>query len=214
MSDTIQLRRDTVAAWTAANPVLALAEPGLETDTRRLKVGDGKTPWTSLPYASVPPAAGPAFPASPAIADRWHRTDRLIAYVWDGTRWLSEQLFTLAIAAADFSLPIAGSQPSGFRAANPWAGLYDLYVVDLSVSRYVTGASTWTYSVIASSPTSNAAVGVLPAATDMPGGWQSSRSAIGVVVTQDRGELDGSAILNSGSADAYVLFQVTYRLVG
>lgn len=46
----IRLRRGTAAEWTAANPVLALAEVGLETDTRRLKFGDNKTPWNGLLY--------------------------------------------------------------------------------------------------------------------------------------------------------------------
>jgi hypothetical protein len=51
---TIKLRRDTAAAWAAANPILAVAEPGLETDTNSIKYGNGVTAWNSLPYASVP----------------------------------------------------------------------------------------------------------------------------------------------------------------
>jgi hypothetical protein len=51
---TIKLRRDTAANWTAANPVLALAEPGLEIDTNSIKYGNGVSAWNSLPYASVP----------------------------------------------------------------------------------------------------------------------------------------------------------------
>lgn len=47
----IQLRRDTAAAWTAANPVLLAGEAGFETDTRRLKIGDGVTAWNSLFYS-------------------------------------------------------------------------------------------------------------------------------------------------------------------
>jgi hypothetical protein len=54
---TIRLRRDTAANWTAANPVLALAEPGLEIDTNSIKYGNGVTAWNSLPYASVPLSA-------------------------------------------------------------------------------------------------------------------------------------------------------------
>lgn len=52
MSSTaqIQLRRDTAANWTAANPVLLLGEVGFETDTRKLKLGDGTTAWSSLLY--------------------------------------------------------------------------------------------------------------------------------------------------------------------
>lgn len=47
-----RLRRDTAASWTANNPVLSLGEPGLETDTRRVKYGDGATAWNSLAYSS------------------------------------------------------------------------------------------------------------------------------------------------------------------
>jgi hypothetical protein len=46
----IRLRGDDAAAWTAANPVLALREVGLELDTGQMKVGDGVASWTSLAY--------------------------------------------------------------------------------------------------------------------------------------------------------------------
>lgn len=47
---TFELRRDTAARWAAQNPVLNPAEPGFEMDTGLLKVGDGATPWLTLPY--------------------------------------------------------------------------------------------------------------------------------------------------------------------
>jgi hypothetical protein len=47
-----RFRRDTAANWTTENPVLALGEPGLETDTRKVKYGDGATAWTGLSYAA------------------------------------------------------------------------------------------------------------------------------------------------------------------
>lgn len=49
---TIQLRRDTEDIWAAKNPVLASGEPGLEKDTGRFKIGDGRTRWNSLDYRS------------------------------------------------------------------------------------------------------------------------------------------------------------------
>jgi hypothetical protein len=45
-----KLRNDTAADWTAANPVLLLGEIGVETDTRRYKIGDGATAWVGLSY--------------------------------------------------------------------------------------------------------------------------------------------------------------------
>ncbi len=50
MADIIQIRRDTAANWTSANPVLAQAELGIETDTQKVKCGDGTTAWSSLSY--------------------------------------------------------------------------------------------------------------------------------------------------------------------
>jgi hypothetical protein len=46
----IQVRRGTASEWTSANPTLAAGEMGVETDTRKLKVGTGSTAWTSLSY--------------------------------------------------------------------------------------------------------------------------------------------------------------------
>lgn len=50
MAYQIQLRTDTAANWTSANPTLAQGEPGYEVDTGKLKLGDGVTAWVSLAY--------------------------------------------------------------------------------------------------------------------------------------------------------------------
>ena len=46
----IQFKRKPAASWIAKNPVLAKGEPGFELDTFKMKIGDGVTAWTSLPY--------------------------------------------------------------------------------------------------------------------------------------------------------------------
>jgi hypothetical protein len=46
----IQFRRGTAAEWTARNTLLLPGEVGLETDTQKIKIGDGVTRWQSLPY--------------------------------------------------------------------------------------------------------------------------------------------------------------------
>lgn len=50
MADMIQIRRDTAANWTSANPTLAQGELGIETNTSKLKAGNGSTVWNSLGY--------------------------------------------------------------------------------------------------------------------------------------------------------------------
>lgn len=57
---TLKLRRGTATDWTTANPILALAEPGLETDTLKLKMGDGVSSWTALPYLNASELANKA----------------------------------------------------------------------------------------------------------------------------------------------------------
>lgn len=50
VADLIQIRRDTASNWTSANPTLAQGELGIETDTSKIKVGDGSTAWSSKTY--------------------------------------------------------------------------------------------------------------------------------------------------------------------
>lgn len=53
MAVRIQFRRGTAAEWTSANPTLAAGEVGYEVDTAQIKIGNGSSTWTSLPYAAV-----------------------------------------------------------------------------------------------------------------------------------------------------------------
>ena len=53
MSSIIQIKRGTAAAWTSANPTLNSGEMGFESDTKKMKVGDGATAWTSLAYTAT-----------------------------------------------------------------------------------------------------------------------------------------------------------------
>lgn len=54
----IQIRRGTAAEWVTANPILAEGEPAKETDTGKIKFGDGVTAWNDLPYLVADSAGG------------------------------------------------------------------------------------------------------------------------------------------------------------
>ena len=45
---------NTRSQWAAQNPVLMAGEPGLESQTGSLKIGDGRTAWNTLPYFAAP----------------------------------------------------------------------------------------------------------------------------------------------------------------
>jgi hypothetical protein len=49
MPQKIQIRRDTAANWTTANPILSAGELGYDTTAGTLRAGDGVTAWASLP---------------------------------------------------------------------------------------------------------------------------------------------------------------------
>ena len=49
----VKHRYDTASNWTTNNPVLLAGELGIESDTKRMKVGDGSTAWTSLDYTNL-----------------------------------------------------------------------------------------------------------------------------------------------------------------
>lgn len=50
LNATILLRSDTSTNWLDANPILAMGEAGYETDTHKLKIGNGTTNWEDLSY--------------------------------------------------------------------------------------------------------------------------------------------------------------------
>jgi hypothetical protein len=55
----LQFRRGTASQWTTnGTVVLASGEMGIETDTKKFKIGDGTTQWTSLAYGGIQGTTG------------------------------------------------------------------------------------------------------------------------------------------------------------
>ncbi len=57
----LQLRHDSALNWATANPKLLAGEIGIETDTNRMKLGDGVLNWASLPYFPGDTSLGSVF---------------------------------------------------------------------------------------------------------------------------------------------------------
>lgn len=62
----IQFRKGTAAEWSSVNPILLSGEVGFETDSQKLKVGDGTSRWNALDY--IIGADGPQGPQGPTGA--------------------------------------------------------------------------------------------------------------------------------------------------
>jgi len=97
----IQVRRGTAAEWTSVNPTLAAGEMGVETDTRKLKIGTGNTAWTSLSYiASDSPAITEI--AQDAIDQALSMGSGLAKSYNDGTNTISITVDTNVIATNSY----------------------------------------------------------------------------------------------------------------
>lgn len=52
MARKILMRSDTTTNWESADPTLGIGEIGYDTDVKQLKVGDGATTWSALPFTT------------------------------------------------------------------------------------------------------------------------------------------------------------------
>lgn len=96
MADIIQIRRDTAANWTSANPTLAQGEFGFETDTKKAKIGDGTTAWNSLAYVTISSTgnlvAGTNITLSGTISNRLIGTGDVTINATSGTPAIGRQV--------------------------------------------------------------------------------------------------------------------------
>ena len=92
MSTKIQIRRGLAATWTSSNPVLSSGEIGFETDTYKLKIGNGSSTWTALNYFSD------IISASSSLVSY---IDQRVSSVIDGAPDLLNTLNELAAALGD-----------------------------------------------------------------------------------------------------------------
>jgi hypothetical protein len=49
-----QARVDESSTWSSLNPILARGQSGYESDTDKLKIGDGISNWNDLDYVTSP----------------------------------------------------------------------------------------------------------------------------------------------------------------
>ena len=111
MATRIQIRRDTEANWTSANPVLASGELALSTDVAKIKIGDSTTAWNSLGYATISQSGVQSL------------IDASIANIVDGAPELLNTLNELAAAVgddADFITTIQSSVTTAESNANTY----------------------------------------------------------------------------------------------
>lgn len=128
----IEAASDTAANWTSNNPTLGVGELGVESDTGRMKVGDGVTAWTALPYLLA--EADLAAAGDEQIA----AGSRIVQINASDVPKLSKQPFAMTVACSDPSTAITtGAGKVTFRM--PYG--VTLTAVRASVTTAPTGAN-------------------------------------------------------------------------
>jgi len=165
--------------------------------------------------AATLPGKGAAFPGSPATGDKFYRTDRHIEYFYDGTRWLSTQLFTGDVQTTETVQPIAVT--ATLRMANPWWNLYDIYVERFVVTYFnnsTTASNYYVTQLYARDGVGSTALGSgLSGQNDTQSSYIAHSETIDTVVDK---ATDAFTALEAKTrtSTCYVQNSFTYRLVG
>lgn len=193
----LRIRQATSTQWASTNPILALGELAFETDTKRLRIGDGTTAFTSLPYVyttgSNPDLANigaASFLINDATAYGGNlnsltgrRVSQLTAgftNAWTGAA-AGDYVFTLTTDANNAVQLGIDAKASGTiwrraKVANTW-GAWDA-TVSLTGSQTITGNKTFTGSTVLSGTTTIATL----LSTLLSGGYTSSAVFDGTLV--------------------------------
>ena len=120
----IQLRTSAAATWTSVNPTLALGEVGFESDTNKLKIGNGTTAWNTLDYAAG--AGGAVVSATAPTADlfegmMWFNSTEAKTYIYYSSAWV--ELSPAIAGPAGPTGPTGPQGPAGTNGTNGTNGI-------------------------------------------------------------------------------------------
>ena len=91
MAVRIQIRRDIASNWANVNPLLMEGELGIETDTKRVKIGNGVNNWAALEYSLTDVfeynAVG-SFPVTGITGKLYIDTTANRIYRWNGVTYV------------------------------------------------------------------------------------------------------------------------------
>lgn len=159
--------------------------------------------------------AGTSFPGSPSSNDLFYRTDRDLLYFYDGTQWLTVNLFEAQL----FQEQLAGQSATG--TAGYWAvdSTYGMYLVDVCCSLFVngtnSGTSFWTLA-IARGNSANSYTDIATADTSADAGstWLRKTLAINAVLDSTARVLRWRPVKTSTPGNLHAPATLRYRLIG
>lgn len=162
--------------------------------------------------------SGSSFPGSPATNDPFFRTDRGLLYYYDGTRWVTMQLYTVTCYHSAAPNPVTTTGVA--MALLAVSGTYNLWLVSGTLAAYVTttndGSKYWG-AVFNKRAVNDSATTLVTISTqgNTPSTWVTADGAIGAVFdlsTHKAIQVDSLKTSTPGNM-TYGLF-LNYRLIG
>ncbi len=163
-------------------------------------------------------SSGTSFPGSPATNDLFYRTDHALIFYYDGTRWLTTDLYSKPFTTGDQGMPATGTV-SIFRGVTYNTLGLDLWVVAIEIGTIVlttnNGSNFWTATVSKQSPTLTPTTLAAPTtAADTANTWTNHTTAVGaslapasfpgLVVDMAKTNAPGSIYLSVSMAYRYI----------
>jgi len=197
---SLQHKRGTAAILTANNPVLAAGEYGIETDTGKVKIGDGSTTWVNLGYAfsnaanltsgTLPDARLSSAIAtysslaanansSTSVIDIFPRGEQSgqATVITSGTLWIT--FFTPAVTLNVSSITMGSTQTAGASLTLARMGLYTFDETTATLVARTASDTTLFTSTLTTYQRSFSTVGSFPASYTCNAG---TRYGVGVIV--------------------------------
>ena len=171
---------------------------------------DSKNPKKTLATALCP--AGTTNPASPAAGDRFFRTDLGLEIYYDGTRWLTSQLFYNNAIDGDSGRSSDGAQYEADIRYSSYVPYFTRVDIDTYVDTTNSGSHYWTVVVGGIEMADDSAFTILTFNTsaDSPDAYVSHSSASLTQPTGDENDLLYIGITETGTAGDINIGCVTY----
>lgn len=165
---------------------------------------------------------GTAFPGTPATNTRFFRTDRGIEYYYNGTRWLSAQIFNEQLPVFGTPVqPFTATIASPERLGAPWQGVYDLWLVEFQLVFFVDAGTALSAShkwvavlskqVAAGTQTTVATATIDSGSVSV---WRVSTVAIGALLGTTHFAFEITYTKTGTPGNLFTLPHLVYRLVG
>lgn len=156
--------------------------------------------------------AGTAFPTA-ATGDRYFRTDRGLEYYYDGTRWVTVQLYAQDLGS--WANVAAGSASHG----PVWAADYDQWLVDFRAVMLTASASSgsayWRLDLYTPDGTTlGSAVATVNNASATNNSYDRKTANIGALLGTGKDGFVADLVKVTTPGNFYGAAMVTYRLVG